>query len=136
MEKYRKTEKVNKEMMDWIEECLQSEGKTSKRYFNDIDLANQSVRKAIQNDPALTEEQKRYILKTGSLPNQQYHERKQHYKEISVFILFTLGGIALILNSLNTTGYAISNFTQATPELSGLLFFVAGLAGLFLTLKK
>ena len=132
MEKYRKTEKINKTIMGWIEERLQSEGKTIKRYFNDIDLANPSVREAIQSDPTLTEEQKRYVLKTGSLPKRQYHERKQHYKEFSVFVLLTLSGIAILFNSLNTTGFAISNFSHATPSLSGLLFFIAGLIGLFL----
>lgn len=55
---------------------------------------------------------------------------------LAVFILFTIGGIALILNSLNLTGFAISNMTQITPKLSGLLLIIAGLVGMFLVLKK
>lgn len=141
MKEYSKKEEINeemsnKEMKSWIEKRLQSEGKTIKRMFNDIDLTNPSVREAIQRDPTLTEEQKKYILRTGSLPNQQYHERKQGYKEVSVFALLILSGIVLIFNSLNATGFVISNFTQATPALSGLLLFIVGLVGMFLSLKK
>jgi len=55
---------------------------------------------------------------------------------VTVFIIMTLGGIVIAFNSLNTTGFAISNFTQATPSLSGLLLTVAGLVGIFLSLKR
>jgi hypothetical protein len=123
----------------WIEEHLQSEGKTIKRLFNDIDLVNPNVREAIEKDPTLTEEQKKYLLKTGSLPNQENYKedynKNTKYNSVT-FSIFILVGIMLIFSSLNTTGFAVANMTEATPGLSGLILTIAGLVGLFLTLKK
>ena len=52
-------------------------------------------------------------------------------KKISVFIAFIIGGIALSIGSLTITGNAVSNLTQTTPGLLGIIFFIAGLVGMF-----
>ncbi len=55
---------------------------------------------------------------------------------VGIFILFVLGGIALSTFSLTTTGNAISNLTQTTPGLLGLIFFIVGLVGLVFSRKR
>ena len=79
----------------------------------------------------MSKKTKKYAIKIGSLPNQYYHKNK-----LPLFILFILVGIVITFNSLNATGFAVSNLTQATPGLSGLLFFIAGLTGIFLILGE
>lgn len=52
-------------------------------------------------------------------------------KRFGIFAAFIIGGVALSLGSLTITGNAISNFTQTTPGLLGIIFFIAGLVGMF-----
>lgn len=54
----------------------------------------------------------------------------------NVFILSIIGGIALILNSFNTTGYVVTNITETTPKLIGLVLIIVGLVGIFLNLRN
>ncbi len=54
----------------------------------------------------------------------------------SVFIALTVGGIALGVGSLTITGNAVSNITGTTPGLLGVIFFIAGLTGLFFYFKN
>jgi len=55
---------------------------------------------------------------------------------VSVFGLLILGGIALGINSLSTTGNAINDLTKTTPGLAGMLFFIAGITGMVLYFQK
>jgi len=54
---------------------------------------------------------------------------------ISVFILFSIAGIVLVISSLTPTGNTISNLTNTTQGLFGILLFVVGLAGLVFSKK-
>ena len=51
--------------------------------------------------------------------------------KFGIFAVFIIGGIALSLSSLSTTGNAISNLSQTTPGLLGVFLFIAGLLGMF-----
>ncbi len=66
-------------------------------------------------------------------------ERKQKTsgleKKFGVFIAFIIGGVALSLGSLTITGNTISNLTGTTPGLLGIIFFLAGLVGMFFYFK-
>lgn len=55
---------------------------------------------------------------------------------VGVFALFIFGGIALGAGSLTITGNAVSNLTGTIPGLFGIIFFIAGLAGLFFYFKE
>ena len=57
-------------------------------------------------------------------------------KRVGVFVLFVIGGAALSLGSLTITGNAISNLTQTTPGLTGIILFIAGLSGMFFYFKR
>ena len=57
-------------------------------------------------------------------------------KKFGIFIAFIIGGIALSLGSLTLTGNAVSNLTQTTPGLLGIIFFIAGLVGVFCSRGK
>ena len=65
----------------------------------------------------------------------EYEKREQKTsgieKKFGVFVAFLIGGIALSLGSLTITGNAVSNLTQTTPGLLGIIFFIAGLVGMF-----
>ncbi len=56
-------------------------------------------------------------------------------KKFAVFAAFIIGGLALSLGSLTITGNAVSNLTQTTPGLLGIIFFLAGLVGMFFYFK-
>lgn len=58
----------NKNMPGWVAEEMKRRGLQTGRIFNDVDLANPSIREAIQSDPTLSQEQKDSLLKTGALP--------------------------------------------------------------------
>lgn len=51
--------------------------------------------------------------------------------KLPAFIALTAGGIALGIGSLTITGNAVSNLTQTTPGLLGIILFIAGLTGIF-----
>lgn len=51
---------------DWAREEMLRRGLDPARPLNDIDVANPSVKEAVQADPTLTPEQKAQVLKTGS----------------------------------------------------------------------
>ena len=55
---------------------------------------------------------------------------------VSVFIVFTLAGLALSFTSLTLTGHAISGLTGTTPGLLGILLFIVGITGMFFRLRK
>ena len=57
-------------------------------------------------------------------------------KKFAVFIVFIIGGIALSLGSLAITGNAVSNLTQTTPGLLGILLFITGLVGMFFYFRR
>ena len=75
--------------------------------------------------------QKRDYIDSKSMKKERGLEEK-----IAVFILLSLIGIVISFNSLNATGFAISNFSQASPALSGFVLIIAGLIGIFLVLKR
>jgi len=52
-------------------------------------------------------------------------------KKFGIFVAFIIGGIAISLGSLTITGNAVSNLTQTTPGLLGIILFLAGLVGMF-----
>ena len=56
-------------------------------------------------------------------------------KKFGIFIAFIIGGVALGLGSLTITGNAVSNLSQTTPGLLGILLFIAGLVGMFFYFK-
>jgi hypothetical protein len=58
----------NMNLPSWAREQMLQRGMNPKRTFNDVDLANPSVREAINSDPTLSPEQKAHLLKTGALP--------------------------------------------------------------------
>lgn len=57
-------------------------------------------------------------------------------KKFGIFVAFIIGGIALGLGSLTITGNAVSNLSQTTPGLLGIILFIAGLAGVFFCSRK
>ncbi len=67
-------------------------------------------------------------------------ERKQDEgsleKKFGIFIAFIIGGIALSLGSLTLTGNAVSDLTQTTPGLLGIILFIAGLVGVFFYFRR
>lgn len=58
-----------------------------------------------------------------------------HLKLLTVFIIFSFGGVILSIFSLSTTGNVISNLTGTTQGLLGIFLFVFGLAGLAFSRK-
>lgn len=52
------------------------------------------------------------------------------------FILIIIAGFALSLTQLSITGNAISNLIGTTPGILGVLLFIAGLVGMFFSLRK
>ena len=67
-------------------------------------------------------------------------KRKPHSgsleSRVGIFILATLGGIALSVSSLTATGSAISNLLGTTKGLLGVLLFIAGLVGILFYSKR
>lgn len=57
-------------------------------------------------------------------------------KKFGVFVAFIIGGVALGLGSLTVTGNVVSNLTQTTPGLLGIILFIAGLIGMFFYFKR
>ena len=57
----------NKNLPDWARQQIIQQGGDPGRIFNDFDIANPSVRDAINRDPSMTDAQKAHMLKTGSL---------------------------------------------------------------------
>ena len=55
---------------------------------------------------------------------------------LSIFALSIIGGLALSISSLTTTGYVISSLTQSSSGLVGIFLFVIGLVGMFFSLRK
>ena len=55
--------------------------------------------------------------------------------KFGIFAAFIIGGVALSLGSITITGNAVSNLTQTTPGLLGIILFIAGLVGMFFYFK-
>ena len=55
---------------------------------------------------------------------------------VGIFIAFLLGGVALSLTSLGSTGHAISDVTGTTQGLVGVFLFILGLAGIAFGSKR
>ena len=77
-----------------------------------------------------------YLEKYTEKREQKYTEKREQKtsgieKKFGIFAAFIIGGIALSLGSLTITGNAVSNLTQTTPGLLGIIFFIAGLVGMF-----
>ena len=65
-----------------------------------------------------------------------YQLKMHRQRRIAIFFLISLGGIALSIFSLQSTGNAIGNLTGTTQGLFGILLFVAGLFGLLFNTRK
>lgn len=81
--------------------------------------------------------------KKGYPPNKHYIEKVRSFIErnagkkqgslegrVSIFILSSIVGIALAVSSLTATGGVVSNLTNTTQGMLGIIFFVVGIAGL------
>lgn len=64
------------------------------------------------------------------------YKKQRDLSRLVTLIFFMIGGIALSLGSLTTTGNAISNLTGTTPGLLGIILFVAGLIGMFFHFRR
>ena len=81
----------------------------------------------------LTAYQENYLKKKSEKPGQKYRGLEAKF---GIFAAFIIGGIALGLGSLTITGNAVSNLSQTTPGLLGIILFIAGLAGMFFCSRK
>lgn len=57
-------------------------------------------------------------------------------RKLPVFILFVIGGIALVIGSMRITGDVVSGLTETTPGLLGVVLFIAGLVGMLSHRRK
>ncbi|MDP3986748.1 MAG: hypothetical protein Q8P81_00810 [Nanoarchaeota archaeon] len=76
----------------------------------------------------IAEQKKVYVLNES--------ESSRLEGRIGVFGLLIVGGIALSVTSFQTTGNAVSSLVGTPSGFAGLLFFVAGIVGMFFVLKK
>ena len=64
----------------------------------------------------------------------------RNVRKLPIFILVTLVGLALSLNSWNNalalTGHAILGLTGTAQGLAGVFLFILGLTGIFFSLKR
>ena len=69
--------------------------------------------------------------------NDAYLLRHQKSLEGAIYSIIMIVGIILLgFNLLSMTGNIISNLTQTTLGMTGLIFFILGLIGIFLSLRK
>jgi len=55
---------------------------------------------------------------------------------VGIFLALTVGGLVLGVNALSATGNVVSSLAGISQGAAGVLFFVAGLAGMYFLLKK
>ena len=91
--------------------------------------------KFVANTKRFEEEKRKEIAerKRRGLRNPAEETLEQRF---GVIIAFLVAGIALIFSSLRPTGNAVSNLTQTTPGLLGLIFFIAGILGIIFYIRR
>ncbi|GIU68624.1 MAG: hypothetical protein KatS3mg001_474 [Candidatus Pacearchaeota archaeon] len=116
------------------------------RIYEELGIGYKAVPKLVRYVEEISKHGDRYEmerLRREFYPIKSFIERnakqKRDQKEsglearVGVFIFITLAGIVLSISSLTATGNVIANLTGTTKGVFGLILFVVGLVGLFLT---